>query len=175
MEDNKSKHEHHVFISYSHKDNEIVEKLVSSLSKQGLSTWLDTQHLTKGEDWDSQIKDAIIKSQICLVLLNRNSDPLKPKISKEWSAIQECLWKRQDLYVFIVDFKEVETPTFLNNCDRLTFKSYKYDFDALAKQISLLISRISHQEPLKDKKIKRSRLSTSKRFSEIVDVLHKEK
>lgn len=175
MKKDSSIHKHHIFISYSHKDGEIVEKLAASLSKQGLSTWLDKDHLDSGDNWENQIKSAIFESEICLILLNQNSDPLKPKISKEWSAIQECRWKRKDLLIFIIDFRERETPPFLNDCEKLFFKKYKHDFDALAKKVQMLLSNISDKEKAEETVNSNRLLTTNKRFSEIVNVLSKER
>jgi hypothetical protein len=51
---------HHVFISYSREDTDIVTKLVDDLTMAGFNVWFDKTQMPTGTlDWENSIRDAI--------------------------------------------------------------------------------------------------------------------
>lgn len=50
-----------VFISYAHRDREIIQPLISALVKKDYSVWTPEDNLTVGDAWNKQISDAIIR------------------------------------------------------------------------------------------------------------------
>jgi hypothetical protein len=63
-----------IFISYARKDGApLAQRLQRDLAKQGFDAWLDTQRLTGGATWTSEIERAIDKSQVLLALLTPGS------------------------------------------------------------------------------------------------------
>jgi hypothetical protein len=58
-----------VFISYSHKDLAAAEPLRDYLQQAGKTCWLDTSHITHGQEWWPAILEAIERSAcvVCLV------------------------------------------------------------------------------------------------------------
>jgi len=62
-----------VFISYSRKDLEFVERLASDMQTAGLTAWYDLSGLEGGTQWGTEIQKAIQQSQYFLLVLSPNS------------------------------------------------------------------------------------------------------
>lgn len=62
-----------VFISYSRKDIEFVDRLANDLKAAGFEVWYDLSGLEAGTQWGSEIQKAIETSQFFLVVLSPNS------------------------------------------------------------------------------------------------------
>lgn len=58
-----------VFISYSHKDEFVAEKLVDILKAAGLEAWYDKQEIMPGENWGEKIAEGLKESTAMVVLL----------------------------------------------------------------------------------------------------------
>ena len=57
----------HVFISYVHEDSAKVEMLRRSLEDSGVRVWLDTADLLPGQDWEEEIRRAIIDDALIFI------------------------------------------------------------------------------------------------------------
>jgi hypothetical protein len=63
-----------VFISYSHKDQEWLERLQTHLKplvREGLDCWDDT-HIRPGDDWQREIRTALDTAQVAVLLISAN-------------------------------------------------------------------------------------------------------
>jgi hypothetical protein len=60
-----------IFLIYAHGDKEAVRKLHQRLVRDGIHTWLDAQNLEPGQDWQHEIRRAILNSDRILVCLTR--------------------------------------------------------------------------------------------------------
>ncbi len=67
-----------VFISYSHSDELIVNKLAAHLVKHNTNVWVDTWELNVGDSILNRVQDAIQESSALLVILSKNS------VESEW-------------------------------------------------------------------------------------------
>ena len=48
-----------VFISYSRRDSETIENIVTQLETEGIDVWLDREDIKPGQQWRKQIVEAI--------------------------------------------------------------------------------------------------------------------
>jgi len=62
-----------VFISYSRKDIEFVDRLANDLKAAGFEVWYDLSGLEAGTRWGNEIQKAIQASQYFLIVLSPNS------------------------------------------------------------------------------------------------------
>src|SRR5215510_13326124 len=73
-----------VFVSYSRKDEEFVQRLAADLEQRGIDAWIDTQDIanTDEDSWRAAITDAIDASAALLLVLSPDSVLSEP-VSKE--------------------------------------------------------------------------------------------
>lgn len=62
-----------VFVSYSRRDKEFVEKLVSGLAQDGREIWVDWQDIPRAADWLNEIDKGIENSPSFIFVVSKNS------------------------------------------------------------------------------------------------------
>ena len=67
-----TKEETDVFISYSRRDHEVVEKLYTLLTNRKLRVWYDRESLECGEHFEKEIYEAIKKTRLFVTLFTKN-------------------------------------------------------------------------------------------------------
>lgn len=60
-----------IFLLYARSDEKAVRRLYNRLSKAGASVWMDRKKLLPGQDWQSEIYQAIYSSDIIIVCLSK--------------------------------------------------------------------------------------------------------
>jgi TIR domain/zinc-ribbon domain len=63
----------HIFISYSRKDSEFVDRLIPALEQYGFSTWSDMHGIAGGDVWKATISRAVRESDAFLIVLSPQS------------------------------------------------------------------------------------------------------
>lgn len=63
----------HIFISYSRKDLDSAEKIVSALAKNDLNAWIDWKSIPKGEKFINEIYQGIESADVFLFLISPDS------------------------------------------------------------------------------------------------------
>lgn len=89
-----------IFISYSHKDKELKDQVVSHLNaiKLPIDIWVDKSEIDAGDEWEIKIKNAIEQSEMAILLIS--TDFLNSKFITE----KELPWviTRKSLYNYRV-------------------------------------------------------------------------
>jgi TIR domain-containing protein len=67
----RSKLQKQVFLTYAHRDKKAVRKLYDCLTRNRIKVWLDEQELLPGQNWQYEIRQAILRSDIVIVCLSR--------------------------------------------------------------------------------------------------------
>lgn len=62
----------YIFVSYAHKDAEIVFKEIKKFHDNGYPVWYD-QGLTPGQEWDEEIANALMNCGLLVVFISENS------------------------------------------------------------------------------------------------------
>jgi TIR domain len=74
-----------VFMSYSRRDGDVTQRIVSLLRKQGFDVWLDNEKLIAGTPiWETEIETAIKRASAIVVILSpdsKNSEWVRREIS----------------------------------------------------------------------------------------------
>lgn len=60
----------YIYISYSRRNADFAQRLVSDLETRGYITWVDTDDLQRGDQWANQIEAAIQGAEVFLTLLS---------------------------------------------------------------------------------------------------------
>jgi hypothetical protein len=119
----------HVFISYSHKDKEFVDKLVRDLGQLGVSTWVDYLNIHAGQDWQDELQQALRNAEIVLFVASQHSTA-RPYIASE---LKEALNISITVIPLIVDDGgAAQLPRMLAGLDSLDFRA---DYQAALEQL----------------------------------------
>ena len=60
-----------IFLLYARRDREAVHRLNQRLKKDGARVWLDKENILPGQDWEYEIRKAILSSDIVIVCLSK--------------------------------------------------------------------------------------------------------
>lgn len=153
-----------VFISYSHKDEEWKDKLVTHLSvlqEQGLLHIWEDRRIAVGDDWLPEIQKAIQSAHVAILMISANFLTSKFILGKE---VPELLKRREKHNLRIMPL--IVKPCAWNTVDWLKRiqarpkdgkpltggNDFQIDSDltAFAKEIFDLLKRVPEQPPITD-------------------------
>lgn len=136
-----------VFISYARPDQEAAVELYEWLKEQGLNPWMDLKHIKGGQNWDFEIKRALDKSAIVIVLWSNNSRDRRGYIQRELKISLNKLEEKlvDDIFIIPVLIGESsEIPEQLKDIHCLSSKNTNYKRD-IADAISHQMERLGAQ------------------------------
>ncbi len=130
-----------VFISYSSKDSEFVEKLSINLVKNRINVWLDKWAMQPGDSLIDKIQDGLTESSFLLVVLSKNS------VASEWckKELNSGLMRELDekkVVVIPILLEKCEVPLFLK--EKL-YSDFTKDFDEGFKSLIRPLSQLSSE------------------------------
>ncbi len=74
----------HVFISYAHKNADFTHDIAHKLAKMGIETWIDRNRLVAGDNWRTEIDQAITNSFAVIVVMSQDAFESK-YVTYEWA------------------------------------------------------------------------------------------
>jgi hypothetical protein len=80
-----------VFVSFSNRDRETIEKIVAALDNAGIDTWYDKTGIEPGSDWDRMITDNLLRAALFIPFISKHTQELAetPKYFwKEWNLAE---------------------------------------------------------------------------------------
>ncbi len=110
-----------VFLVYAHADKKTVYKLFARLTKAGVKVWLDSERLQPGQDWQSEIRNALLNSDLVLVCLSRNFNKQQGYRHEELKlALQKAsLLMRDEIFIIPVRLEKCAMPETLRHLQRV--------------------------------------------------------
>ncbi len=129
-----------IFISYSHKDAQFVDKLANQLVQHDVRVWLDRWELHVGDSLISRIQQAITGASALLVILSKSS------VSSPWcekeinSGLLRELEERR-VVVLPVLIEDCQIPLFLR--EKL-YADFRSEFDAGLRTVLESVAKISN-------------------------------
>jgi hypothetical protein len=108
-----------VFISYTHKDQEIAEKIAFYLVRANIHIWIDKWELNVGDSLIQKIQNAVTEASVLLVMLSKTS------IESEWCKKELSVGLIRELE----EKRVVVIPVLLEDCDIPIFLRDKYYAD----------------------------------------------
>lgn len=78
-----------VFLSYAREDEIPVRKLYRKLQEEGLRPWMDVEDIPPGNDWQTEIEEALDKSAVFLAILTPRSAEKPGMLQKEITLAKE--------------------------------------------------------------------------------------
>lgn len=104
-----------LFVSYAHKDKDLVDRLLPVLQGGGIEFWRDVEQLRIGQNWQDELRNAI-----------RESDGIILALTPNWTNSSYCQWE----FVTAYELGKNVYPVLLTKTDlpqRLSQYQY-YDF-----------------------------------------------
>lgn len=118
-----------IFLIHAHSDREIVRKLYQRLSRDRLNVWLDAERLQPGQDWQKEIRKALLKCDVVIVCLTRNFDKQHGYRHEELKlALEKAEFLPGDeVFIIPARLEECEVPEPLRHLHRVDlFKAGGY-------------------------------------------------
>lgn len=117
----ESKHSLAVFLCHAHNDREVVHKLYDRLLRDGIHAWLDVERLRPGQDWEREIRKAILKSNVVIVCLSRGFDKRRGYRHEELKIAWEKakLLSNDEIFIIPVRLEKCEMPESLQHLQRV--------------------------------------------------------
>jgi hypothetical protein len=128
-----------LFISYSHEDDEIVEKIAAGLASRNKRIWLDKWELNYGDSLIQVIQEALISSSALLIMLSKKS------VESEWCKKEITAGLMRELE----EKRVVVVPILLDDCKIPIFLRDKYyadfrgDFNIALNKLDASLSRFT--------------------------------
>lgn len=117
----KTKRSLQIFLCHAHSDREMVHKFHRRLTENGIHAWLDVEDLQPGQDWQHEIRRAILQSDVVIVFLSRQFNK-RPGYRHEELKIALEKAKLLDGRIFII-------PARLEACDMPANLSHLHRLD----------------------------------------------
>lgn len=135
----RSKHRNNAFLIHAHSDREAVHKLYARLIKDGIRAWLDVENLQPGQDWQQEIRKAIIKSDVVIVCLSRGFDAQQGYRHEELKlALEKAKLIIDNVFIIPVRLEKCDMPETLRHLQRVdVFETggYKKLLQALRERV----------------------------------------
>lgn len=131
-----------VFLCYAHSDKELVHKLYNRITKKAeTEAWLDIEKLQPGQNWEYEIRKAILKSDVVIVCLSRAFNKQHGYRHEELKiALKKAHILSNDIFIIPVRLEECDMPESLHHLHRVDlFKAGGYGrlLRALQGQVKL--------------------------------------
>jgi hypothetical protein len=94
-----------VFISYSRRDVDVVDSIVSQLEAAGIEAWIDREAIKPGQQWRKQIVEGIDTAEAFILNLSPNS-AASDNVLKELNLAEESL----EPFILPVMLNEIKVP-----------------------------------------------------------------
>lgn len=100
-------HDRHlrVFLCHGSEDKPTIRDIYSRLREDGVNPWLDDENLLPGQDWDSEIRQAVRRSDAILVCLSSHSVRKEGYLQKELKFALDVAEEKPEGTIFIIPVK----------------------------------------------------------------------
>ena len=116
----RSTQQNNVFLIHAHIDKEAVHKLYARLIKDGIHAWLDAENLQPGQDWQQEIRKAILKSDVVIVCLSRGFNQQQGYRHEELKlALEKAKLIIDNVFIIPVRLEKCDMPETLRHLQRV--------------------------------------------------------
>ena len=117
---NKSTKQANVFLIHAHDDRAVVHKLHQRLRRDGIGAWLDVENLQPGQDWQSEIRKAILKCDAVVVCLSRTFNEQHGYRHEELKlALEKSSLLVDEVFIIPARLEECDMPESLRHLHRV--------------------------------------------------------
>jgi len=135
-----------IFISYASEDYNTATKLYDDLKVRGYNPWLDKENLLPGQLWDNEIKGALRKSVIIILLLSKVSVSKRGYVQREYKLALDYSEEKLDSDIYIIPCKidDCDVPEKLSQFqwEKLSEENY---FDKIIRSIDFQLKKNANE------------------------------
>jgi hypothetical protein len=117
----KTKHSLTIFLCHAHSDRETVHALYRRLLENEVHAWLDSEDLQPGQNWQHEIRKAILNSDVVLVCLSQKFNEQQGYRHEEVKLALEKANLLEDgkIYIIPVRLEKCDMPGSLSHLHRV--------------------------------------------------------
>jgi len=117
----RSTHKANIFLIHAHSDRETVHKLYLRLVRDRLNVWLDAERLQPGQDWQSEIRNALLQCDVAIVCLSNGFDKQQGYRHEELKlALEKANFLPNDkVFIIPVRLEQCDMPESLRHLHRV--------------------------------------------------------
>ena len=134
----------HVFISYSRKDAEFVDRLANDLRNAGVNVWRDIDDIAPGEDWAGNIKDAVTKANVFLYVASKDS------IHSQWMNREVAIALQMGITVIPVIIDDDGAGNLPTDLRRIQWLDFRKNYNAALSELIKALPKLSKSEDVKE-------------------------
>ena len=110
-----------IFLIHAHSDRETVHGLYQKLVRDGLNVWLDVERLQPGQDWQNEIRNALLTCDAVAVCLSRDFEARRGYRHEELKlALEKANFLPADrVFIIPVRLEECDMPEPLRRLHRV--------------------------------------------------------
>lgn len=132
-----------VFLCHSHTDRAAVRALYSRLKKDDVDVWLDRENLQPGQNWEREIRKAILNSDVVIACLSHGFNKQEGFRHEELKiALQKAnLIPDDETFIIPIRLEKCDMPQSLQHLHRVDLfekDGYKKLIHALLKHVESL-------------------------------------
>ena len=117
---NKRTKQARVFLIHAHDDRRAARKLHQRLRRDSIDAWLDVANLQPGQDWQSEIRAAILTSDAVIVCLSRAFNKQRGYRHQELKlALEKASLLVDKVFIIPARLEDCEMPESLRHLHRV--------------------------------------------------------
>ncbi len=137
------------FISYSHKDEDAVKRILTALNGYGADFWYDIK-LRKGQNWLEKVKEVTSNKKCLGILYFLSPDSVYSAACLEEFKMLEDLQKSHEnfrsAYILMDDEEPESFESFINTTRKKLIADHIDDFDKIAEHTSHIKSKFNNDK-----------------------------
>jgi TIR domain-containing protein/uncharacterized protein DUF4062 len=102
-----------VFISYSSKDQKLVDQLYSQLKQSGHSVWFNTESIPKGEHWYDEMVKGLHDTDLLILVVSKDA------MASEWVAEEWKTFLKMKKKIIPILHKPCKVPKEINKLEMI--------------------------------------------------------
>ena len=117
----KTKRSLNIFLCHAHSDRETVHNLYRRLLENGVHAWLDSESLQPGQNWQHEIRKAILNRDVVLVCLSQKFNEQHGYRHEELKlALEKAnLLEAGEIFIIPVRLEKCDMPESLSHLHRV--------------------------------------------------------
>ena len=127
------------FLIHAHADRETVRRLYRRMARDGIHTWLDVERLQPGQDWQAEIRKALLRSDVVIVCLSTSFNDKHGYRHEELKlALEKArLMPNDEIFIIPVRLEKCDMPESFRHLHRVDL----FEPDGYQKLIQALLEQ----------------------------------